>query len=126
MPAVNASAGESEYGALFINGQVAEGIRNNAADLGHPQPPTTMVTDSQCAHGIANDTVKQKRSKAIDMRYHWVRDRVRQKHFRVLWKPGKLNRADFFTKNHPVHHHRSERRHYVSDGPAAPPKTPAG
>jgi hypothetical protein len=34
---------------------------------GHPQPPTPLKTDNTTADGIANDAVKQKRSKAIYM-----------------------------------------------------------
>jgi hypothetical protein len=30
-----------------------------------------------------NETIKQKRSKAMDMRYHWLTDRVRQKQFEI-------------------------------------------
>ena len=29
-----------------------------------------------------------------------------QKDFSVYWKPGSKNRGDYFTKNHPPHHHR--------------------
>ena len=61
------------------------------------------------AAGIANDTVKQRRSKAIDMRFCWIRDRVRQGQFKIHWKRGKDNRADHFTKHHPASHHREMR-----------------
>ena len=40
------------------------------------------------------------------MRYHWLRDRVRQGHFRILWISGKEILADFFTKALPVHRHQ--------------------
>jgi hypothetical protein len=33
--------------------------------------------------GILKETIKQKRSKAMDMRYHWLTDRVHQKQFDV-------------------------------------------
>ena len=36
-------------------------------------------------------TIKKKRTKAMDMRFYWVRNRVEQKHFEVKWKPGKMN-----------------------------------
>jgi hypothetical protein len=45
-------------------------------ELGHPQPPTAIQTDNECANGIANDTVKQRRSKAMDMRFYWIRNRI--------------------------------------------------
>jgi hypothetical protein len=56
--------------------------------------------------GIATDTVKPKRTKSIDMRFHWLRDRVRQGQFRLVWRKGIYNLADFFTKALPVHIHQ--------------------
>jgi hypothetical protein len=56
--------------------------------------------------GIAADTVSQRMSKATDMRLHWIRDRVRQGHFRVQFIRGLQNVADFFTKSLPVARHR--------------------
>ena len=47
------------------------------------------------------------------MRYHWIRDQVKLKVFKVTWKAGKLNLADFFTKAHPVKHHMEIRWKYV-------------
>jgi hypothetical protein len=38
----------------------------------------------------------------MDMRFHWVRDRVRQGQFNIQWRPGAVNLADFFTKALPV------------------------
>jgi hypothetical protein len=51
----------------------------------------------------------------MDMRFHWIRDRIRQGHFRVYWKPGTDNLADFFTKDHPIKHQRAMRHFFVSD-----------
>ncbi len=42
------------------------------------------------------------------MRYHWIRDQVKLRVFRITWKAGKFNNlADFLTKAHPdpVKHH---------------------
>ena len=113
MKNVVASAAEAEVGALFHNAQDACTLRQTLLDLGHPQPPTPIQTDNACANGIMNDTVKQKRSKAIDMRYYWLRDRVRQKQFKVHWEPGIDNEADYFTKHHPPSHHREKRPTYL-------------
>ena len=57
-----------------------------------------MLCDNKCAVGIANDTIKAKRSKAMDMRYHWIRDRVKQNELTVEWCRGDSNLADFFYK----------------------------
>ena len=63
--------------------------------------------------GIANNTFNLKRTKTIDMRYHWIRDQVKLRVFRITWKAGKFNLADFFTKAHPVKHHLDIRWKYV-------------
>ena len=94
---VLSSAAEAELAALFHNSKEAYAIRNVLTELGHSQPPTPIITDNSTASGIVNDTMKQKRSKAMDMRFYWVRDRVRQGQFIVYWKKGSLNRADYFT-----------------------------
>ena len=44
------------------------------------------------------DTVKQKRSRSIFMRYHWIRDRVSLGHYTVIYERGENNKADFLTK----------------------------
>jgi hypothetical protein len=110
---VVSSAAEAELAALFHNGKTACPLRICLEELGHPQPPTPIVTDNSTASGIANDTVKQKRSKAIDMRFYWIRDRVRQGQFQIYWKKGILNRADYFTKHHPASHHQQIRSSYL-------------
>jgi hypothetical protein len=112
---VMSSATEAEVGALFHNAQDGCMIRNTLEFLGHPQPPTPIKTDNSCAEGIANDTVKQKRSKAIDMRFYWLRDRVRQNQFKVYWRKGEHNHGDYFTKHHPTPHHRVMRPIYLHE-----------
>jgi hypothetical protein len=114
---VVASAAEAEYAALFTVGKEAVTARATLTDLGYAQHATLIICDNQCAVGIANRAVKQKQSKAIAMRYHWLRDRVDMNEIRVEWQPGCDNLADFFTKTHPVHHHLSQRTAYVEDKP---------
>jgi hypothetical protein len=45
-------------------------------------------------------------SKSLDMRFHWLRDRIDQGQFRVVFVPGLRNLADFFTKSLPVARHK--------------------
>ena len=110
---VMASASEAELGALFLNAREAATIRTTLVELGHPQPPTPIITDNKCAAGIANDTVKQKRSKAIDMRFFWIVDRIKQNMSLVHWRRGIENLADYFTKHHSPAHHRLVRSWYL-------------
>ena len=81
----------------------------------HPQPPTPIRTDNSIASGITNNTIIQRRSRSMDMRFYWVRDRVQQGQLIVYWGPGKDNLGDFYTKHHPPTHCRLHRKHYVHD-----------
>jgi hypothetical protein len=137
MREVLSSAAEAELGALFHNGKEACPLRIALEEMGHPQPATPIATDNNTASGIATDTVKQKRSKAIDMRFYWIRDRVRQGQFQIYWSKGLTNRADYFSKHHPSSHHQAIRSTYLysptnptrnyfdclSDTPLPPPAT---
>ena len=90
MKMVLSSAAEAEFGALFHNTKEATPLRTTLEELGHPQPPTPVLVDNSTAVGLANDTVTQRRSRAIDMRFYWVRDRVNQQQYHVYWAPATL------------------------------------
>jgi hypothetical protein len=92
------SVAEAEYAVLFTVSAVVVCVRHTLQDMGYSQPPTLIFCDNTCAAGIANDAVKQRRSRAMDLRFHWIKDRVRQGHFKVTWKAGYTNLADFLTK----------------------------
>ncbi len=111
---VLASAAKAKIGALFLNGQEALPIRVTLTELGHMQPATPMQTDNSTAASCANDTIKQKRSKAIDMRFYWIRDRTRQGQFVVYWRKGILNKADYFTKHHSGAYHQRMCSQYLA------------
>jgi hypothetical protein len=106
---VVASTAESEVGACFQNAQSAAPLRVTLTELGHIQPPTPLRTENFTAFGILNETIKQKRSKAMDMRYHWLTDRFRQKQFNVYWRPGCEHLGDYHTKHHSAQHHKDMR-----------------
>ena len=113
MKMVLSSAAEAEFGALFHNTKEATPLHTTLEELGHPQPPTPVFVDNSTAVGLANDTVTQRRSRAIDMRFYWVRDRVNQQQYHVYWAPAHHNLADYFTKHHTPSHHRKMRKYFV-------------
>jgi hypothetical protein len=45
----------------------------------------------------------------MDMRYHWLTDRVCKKQFDVYWRPGRENLVDYHTKHHSAQHHKGMR-----------------
>jgi hypothetical protein len=49
----------------------------------------------------------------MDMRFYWIKDRVKQGQFNVYWSPGCQNLADYFTKHHLPAHHKRMREIYI-------------
>jgi hypothetical protein len=75
--------------------------------MGHKQDAIELKTDNTTTDEIINNTVQQKRSKAIGMIFYRVKDRVEQYQFNVGWAPGDTHMGDYFTKHHsPAHHKR--------------------
>jgi hypothetical protein len=111
---VVSSVAEAEYGAAYRAGRHTVWFRIIAAALGFQQDgPTIVYVDNTTAVGLANNTLKIARTKAIDMRFHWLRDRVRQGQLKVLHIPGAQQLADFFTKPLAVKDHLSMMTRFV-------------
>ena len=116
---VMSAASEAEAAALFTN--MKEGVIQCIAleEMQWPQPPTPITVDNSTAVGLARDTIKANKSRAIDMCLHWIEDRAQQCQFLVTWAPGKLNK----TKLHaPIHHHCMQ---FVYLHPPSSPTNPA-
>ena len=118
---VVSSAAEAETGGIFMNGQYAVQIIAALNELGHPQPSQgiRISTDNSTARGVLTANLRQKLSKAFDMRYWWMRDRIKQNQFNLVWEPGSDNRADYFTKHFSPQHHKLMRQTYIHVSPTA-------
>jgi hypothetical protein len=103
------SAAEAEIGAVFLNTNEGTVLRTTLEELGHPQPPTPLQTDSTTVTWYSNGTITQKRTRAMDMGFYWVKYRVKQGKNHVYWGPGYQNLADYFTKHHAPAHHKKMR-----------------
>jgi hypothetical protein len=101
------SAEEAKIVAVFLNAKEGTVLPTTLEELGHPQPSTPLQTENTISAGYSNGTIKQKRTRDMDMRFYWVKDRVKQGQFHVYWVPGYQHLADYFTKHHlPAHHRR--------------------
>jgi hypothetical protein len=85
---VAASVSEDETGCLFLNAQEAVPIRTALIQMGQLQPATPLEIDNSTAHGILHAQVRMNKSKAFNMRYHWLKDCIAQKQFNLYWSPG--------------------------------------
>jgi hypothetical protein len=112
MKGVMSSAADAELGALYINACKAVPISNLLQEMGHKQPKTPIQTNNSTASGVVNSNIQPQQTKAMDMRFYWLRCRDSQGQFRYYWKPGPTNQADYYTKHHPAHHH-IEQRHRI-------------
>jgi len=110
---VAALAAEAELGALFLNAQEVKVIRLVLKELGHPQPPTPIHVDNTTTVGIANNTIKRQRSRAMEMRYFWLLDGEVQNRVRFHYQPGQENLGDYPSKHHSTDIHQHVQPHYV-------------
>ena len=81
---VMSSATEAELAALYIMAREAVYIRIILEEMGHKQPSTPIQTDNAMADAVINGKITPKRTKAMDMRFHWLRDRECQKNLNSI------------------------------------------
>ncbi len=109
LKAVMSSAAEAKLGALYINACEAIPMQQLLEEMGHKQPPTPIQTDNSTAHGVVTNNIQPRRTKAMDMRFHWLHCCDSQGQFRYYWHPGPDNQANYWTKHHCAAHHIKKR-----------------
>jgi len=109
LKAVMSSAAKAELGALYINASEAVPMRQLLVEMGHKQPKTPIQTDNTTACGVVNNNMQPRRTKAMDMHFHWLHCCDSQGQFRYYWGPGINNQADYWAKHHCTAHHIERR-----------------
>jgi hypothetical protein len=112
--AVVSLAAEADLGALFINTQEAVYLQRILIDMGHPQPKTPIQMDNLTAEGFINSKIQPKRTKLMDMRFEWLKDREAKNQFQFFWRSGNTNLAKYFMKHHPPAHHQNVRGGFLT------------
>ena len=92
------SAAEAEIASTFLTARKALPRCVALTEMGHTQPPTPIQEDKTTTVGFANNHIKHKATKAINMRFHWIRDRVSRKQFLIYWGPKDGNYSDYVRK----------------------------
>ena len=64
-----------------------------------------MQVDNAMAINFSSDELKQKCTKAIDMRFYCIRDRTEKKQSMIYCITENGNLGDYHTRNHPAAHH---------------------
>jgi len=101
------SSTEAEYVALSEAGQEACWLRNLYEELGQKQKyPTLIKGDNDGSIAMARNPQFHKRSKHIDIRWHWVRDLNEQKIIEIGSCRDPEQTADILTKALPRPKHK--------------------
>ena len=93
------SSTEAEYMALSDCSRQAVWIKALLLELGITVAPIHINGDNQGAIFIGSNPVQEKRSKHIDIRYHFIRQCLEDKKISLYFVEGAENPADMFTKN---------------------------
>ena len=68
-------------------------------ELGYKIPTVPICADNQGSIFIRSNPVQERRSKHIDICYHYIRELVEQGKVDIYFVEGEENPADLFTKN---------------------------
>ena len=103
------SSTKSKMSCLFIRAKAMVQIRQTLIEMGWPHPKSHIQCDNSTVVGVANDTIIQRKTKTMNIQYHWLLCREAQGQLRVFWDPGAHNLANYSTKNHPPLYHEAHR-----------------
>lgn len=93
------STAEAEYMGLSDAARQTVWLRSLLTELNLcPKGPTTLLCDNEAAISLSKDAVQHERSKHIDMRHHFTREKHEDGTLRVVRVTSKENEADVFTK----------------------------
>ena len=97
---VTLSSTEAEYVALSESSKVIVWLRRVLEELGIAQETTTVFEDNAGTFKWASAHIAEdfRRSKHVDLRYHHVREQVREKTIKLVKVPTSGMVADFLTK----------------------------
>ena len=77
-------------------------------ELDFPQKTVTIHEDNQACILLSKNPQDHKRTKHIQIRFHFIRDLISDGVFTLKYCPTKSQLADVFTKILPGHAHRSQ------------------
>ena len=93
------SSTEAEYMALSDCSRQCVWVHQLLKELGYYVKPIQISGDNQGSIFIAQNPVTEKRSKHVDIRYHYIREVIERGLVEVNYIPGEDNPADLLTKN---------------------------
>ena len=97
---VATSTAEAEYIAAFEAAKEAVYLRRLQSELGEIAPTACIPLheDSQACIKIATNPCLAERTKHFDIKYHWLREKVKAKQVKLTYVNTNEQLADIFTK----------------------------
>ena len=96
------STAEAEYVAASSAAQEAIWLRKLLTDLGHPPDRETILEeDNQSTIAMTRNPQFHGRAKHIDLKVHFIRERVESKELKLVYCPTDQMVADILTKGIP-------------------------
>ena len=95
---VTVSSTEAEYVAMSQMSRHVIFVKGVVADLGLPQGAVPMFGDNLGSIFLTGHTKVDTSTKAVDVRFHHIRELVATKQIQVIWIPTTFNLADLLTK----------------------------
>lgn len=93
------SSAEAEYMAMSDAAGEGMYLRQLLKDLGYRQKgPTTLYEDNLGAIAMGENSTSSTRTKHIDVRYHYIREKVKKKKIRLVYVSTQDQLADMLTK----------------------------
>lgn len=99
---VAASTAEAEYMALFEGTKEMIWLLKLLGHLNENTDSNNLACDNQSAIAIAKNPVHHQRTKHIDIKYHFIREKVNLGLFKLYYLPSKEMLADILTKPLPL------------------------
>ena len=118
------SSCEAEYQGPASAVHGASFLRSILCELGYEQSQATIfVEDNQSCIKLANNPVMHKRSKHIDTKLHFIREKVENNTVDIVYTPTDQLAADLFTKALPQVKVKKHRRMLMGSMQILPPNS---
>lgn len=95
---ISLSTAEAEYCAITEATKEALHLRQLLNDLGQYHEKITILNDNQAAQHIASNPVVSAKSKHIDIKLHFIREKIEHGLIELKYLPTELMTADVLTK----------------------------
>ena len=79
------SATKAKLAAIFVAAKKIVPLRQTLIEMCWTKPPSPLQNDNSAAAGVTNNTIVPRKTKAMDMRFYWLRCHASQDQFHFYW-----------------------------------------